>query len=537
VNKARLIEKIAQLIQTRRLTLVNNVWDESTEEIRILLELKSGQVDPEKVMAFLYKYTSMEIQFPLNFTCLSPEGVPERMSIKELLLHFLDFRKEIVTRRLTLEARQIRERLHVLEGFAALFDRLDEAIALIRQADQRSAARTALMERFSLDAVQADAILELRLQSLVRLEENKLRQEMAERGKRLAQIEGILADDASIWQEVRQELSGIKKRYGDARRTQLVQTTQESRFTAEDFVEHEDIWIVLTRMGRIKRLKSYDPDTVLLREDDGVLGAFTANTRDRIAFFSNLGRVYIVPAFDLPASSKGYGDPIQTIFSFQDGERVVAGLALAREGVATAPQTLAPVMTDETAREWTGASTEAVAEPAMARQLGLFSVDIESQDDATGAPEQSKTAVPAGPDLILIARSGKGLRLPCANLTETTIRAGRQVMKMEPGDELVRVVAGDAPLLLLATDKRVLILNRQEVALLSGPGKGVKLMTVGPSGIATILPLSKDDRIRVKTQTGRIQDYPVAYFLALWRGGKGRVIKGGVSEVEVVREG
>jgi DNA gyrase/topoisomerase IV subunit A len=537
VNKARLIEKIAQLIQTRRLTLVNNVWDESTEEIRILLELKNSQVDPEKVMAFLYKYTSMEIQFPLNFTCLSPEGVPERMSIKELLLHFLDFRKEIVTRRLTLEARQIRERLHVLEGFAALFDRLDEAIALIRQADQRSAARTALMERFSLDAVQADAILELRLQSLVRLEENKLRQEMAERGKRLAQIEGILADDGSIWQEVRQELSGIKQRYGDARRTQLVQTTQESRFTAEDFVEHEDIWIVLTRMGRIKRLKSYDPDTVLLREDDGVLGAFTANTRDRIAFFSNLGRVYIVPAFDLPASSKGYGDPIQTIFSFQDGERVVAGLALAREGLATASQTLLPVMTDETAREWTGVPSEAGVEPTMARQLGLFSVDIESQDDATGAPERGKTAVPAGPDLILIARSGKGLRLPGANLTETTIRAGRQVMKMEPGDELVWVVAGDAPLLLLATDKRVLILNRQEVALLSGPGKGVKLMTVGPSGIATILPLSKHDQIRVKTQTGRSQDYPVDYFLALWRGGKGRVIKGGVSEVEVVREG
>ena len=100
VNKARLLEKIAQLIETRKLTLVNNVWDESTDDVRIVLELKNAQVDPEKAMAFLYKYTPMEIQFPLNFTCLSPEGVPERMSIKELLLHFLDFRKEVVTRRL-----------------------------------------------------------------------------------------------------------------------------------------------------------------------------------------------------------------------------------------------------------------------------------------------------------------------------------------------------------------------------------------------------------------------------------------------------
>ncbi|HBD09763.1 MAG TPA: DNA topoisomerase, partial [Syntrophobacteraceae bacterium] len=193
VNKARLLEKIAQLIETRKLTLATNVWDESTEDVRIVMELKNTQVDPERVMAFLYRYTPMEIQFPLNFTCLSPEGVPERMSIKELLLHFLDFRKEVVTRRLSHEAGQIRDRIHILEGFIALFDRLDEAITLIRRAEQRSTARSALMESFGLDTVQADAILELRLQSLVRLEENKLRQEMAERQKRLAELDAILA--------------------------------------------------------------------------------------------------------------------------------------------------------------------------------------------------------------------------------------------------------------------------------------------------------------------------------------------------------
>ncbi|HAA05469.1 MAG TPA: DNA topoisomerase, partial [Syntrophobacteraceae bacterium] len=283
VNKARLLEKIAQLIETRKLTLATNVWDESTEDVRIVMELKNTQVDPERVMAFLYRYTPMEIQFPLNFTCLSPEGVPERMSIKELLLHFLDFRKEVVTRRLSHEAGQIRDRIHILEGFIALFDRLDEAITLIRRAEQRSTARSALMESFGLDTVQADAILELRLQSLVRLEENKLRQEMAERQKRLAELDAILASDTLIWQEVRRELTAIRQRYGDARRTKLVQSAREPRFSAEDFVEHEDIWIVLTRMGRIKRLKSYDPDTVMLREDDQVLTVFSANTRDHVA--------------------------------------------------------------------------------------------------------------------------------------------------------------------------------------------------------------------------------------------------------------
>jgi DNA gyrase/topoisomerase IV subunit A len=537
VNKARLIERIAQLVETRKLTLATNVWDESTEDVRILLELKNAQVDTEKVMAFLYKYTPMEIQFPLNFTCLSPEGVPERMSIKELLLHFLDFRKEVVTRRLDHEARQIRDRIHVLEGFVALFDRLDEAIALIRRADQRNTARSAIMERFGLDTRQADAILEMRLHSLVRLEENKLRQEMSERRKRLAEIDAILESDALIWQEVRRELAAIRQRYGDARRTRLLQSAPEPRFSAEDFVEHEDIWIVLTRMGRIKRLKSYDPETVLLREDDQVLTAFPANTRDRVAFFSNLGRVYIMTAFDLPAAAKGYGEPIQTVFTFQDGERALAGLALNREEAMAATEAPETVTADQDGpHNGTGAAPiREIDRAPTIRQLGLFPSAHEDQVDEATALKRQKPLQPSGSDLILITRSGKGLRLPCANLAESTIRAGRQVMKMDPGDELIAVLAGNAKLLLLASEKRVLVLKRQEVSLLSGPSKGVKLMTVDSAGIHTALPLSADDRIHLVSRTGRPQEYPVDFFLALWRGGKGRLVKGGIDVVRVIR--
>ena len=402
------------------------------------------------------------------------------------------------------------------------------------------------MERFGLDTVQTDAILELRLQSLVRLEENKLRQEMAERRKRLAEIDRILASDALIWQEVRQELLAIRQRYGDARRTELIQSAPEPRFSAEDFVEHEDIWIVLTRMGRIKRLKSYDPDTVLLRDDDRVLTAFPASTRDRVAFFSNFGRVYIVPAFDLPAAAKGYGEPIQTVFSFQDGERAVAGMALTREGGGVAGQIPETARTEAviaaaTMAEGTGAVDAEVKTisarprtPTVIRQLGLFPVAHPDRNEETAAPECDKPVLPSGPDLMLITRSGKGLRLPTATLAETTIRAGRQVMKMEPGDELIEVLAGEAPLLLLASQKRVMVLKREEVALLTGPGKGVKLMTVDPAGIHTVLALSPQDQVRIVSQTGRSQDYPQHYFLALWRGGKGRIVKGGIDQVELV---
>jgi DNA gyrase/topoisomerase IV subunit A len=539
VNKARLIERIAQFIQARKLPLVHNIWDESTEEVRIVLELKPGPNDqakaPEKVMAFLYKYTPMEINFPLNFTCLTPEGVPERMSIKELLLHFLDFRKEVITRRLAFERQQIRERLHLLQGFLAIFDALDEAIALIRGADQRSAAKKALMENFQLDALQADAILELRLQALVRLEEARLRQEMAERSQRLGAIEEILGSDRLIWQEVRQELQGIKQRYGDARRTLIAAETSDLQFTSEDFVEHEDIWIVLTQQGRLKRLKNFDPDTLLLREDDRIRCAFVANTRDRVAFFSNLGRVYVVTAFDLPASGKGYGEPIQTIFAFQDGEQAVAGLALSREVAAGKREIIEPTAVGELPD---GRPLDAVNPPKSplpaqigGRQLGLFAVGEGSAGEASATAGVPRTPVTLEPSLVLLTRAGKGLRLPCANLNETTIRAGRQVMKLEPGDQLALVVAGDAPWLLLATAKRIVVVNREEIAQLTGPGKGVKLMTADPSGIRTAVPLQSGTQIWVASGAGSRKEYALDYFRTVHRGGKGRLIKGGIVEL------
>ena len=530
VNKARLIERIAQLIQTRKLTLASNVLDESTEEVRIVLELKHSQVDPEKVMAYLYKHTPMEINFPLNFTCLTPEGVPERMSIKELLLHFLDFRKDMITRRLQFELQQIEERIHILEGFLILFDSLDEAITLIRQAESRAAAQKGLMHRYQLDAEQTDAILELRLQSLVRLEEDKLRREMAERSRRLIEIRKILDSEDLIWQEVRQELVTIKNRYGDRRRTAIAQKAPEFLYTTEDFIEHEDVWIVLTQMGRLKRLKHFDPGTFLLREDDHIFSVLSVNTQNRVAFFSNLGRVYILPVFELPPSGKGYGEPIQTIFSFQDGERVVACLALKKEPIQPSP---APV--EEGSEPEAAQSADSKLPPGRTRQLGLLA--SESEDAETSGksvePTSARSLSAVDPRLVLITRKGKGMRLPLSYVTESTVRTGRQVMKLEKGDELAVVLTGEAPFILLATEKRVMILDYREIIELAGPGKGVKLMAVDPSGIRTAAGLEKQARLRINTRDGKQKDYSLKDLLSSRRGGKGRMIRGGIQDVEV----
>jgi DNA gyrase subunit A len=527
VNKARLIEKIAHFIHTRKLPLVNNVWDESTDQVRVVLELKNSQVDPEKVMAFLYRYTPMEISFPLNFTCLTPEGVPERMSIKELLLHFLDFRKDVITRRLGFELRQLRERVHILDGFLALFDALDEAIALIRRADQRAAAKKALMERFALDGDQAEAILELRLHSLVRLEEHRLRQEMSERRRRIGQIEAILASDRLVWQEVRSELLAVRHRYGDARRTVMRRKEADVQFTTEDFVEQEEVWIVLTRGGRVKRLKHFDPGTLLVREDDSVLSVFPANTLDRVAFFSSVGRVYVLPVFELPASGKGYGEPIQMIFSFQDGERVVAGTALKRPAEGCEPPAEASA----------GAAEGFAEEPLLpeseltVRQLSLF-----GGGESAAAPPSSVRgpggAVDAG--LILITRQGKALRLPLSTLRESTIRSGRQIMKLQQDDELALVATGDAPFLLVATEKRLAAVSTLEVTQLSGPGKGVRLMTADSTGVQRALAVRKSDHIWVMTKDGGRRVFPLEHFLTVHRGAKGRLVRGGIRDVGIV---
>jgi hypothetical protein len=240
-----------------------------------------------------------------------------------------------------------------------------------------------------------------------------------------------------------------------------------------------------------------------------------------------------VPAFDLPPSGKGYGEPIQTIFSFQDGETVVTGLALNRETVAMPsrePQHPASATSP-------GAQADAAAHPPrlLAHQLGLFETSQdrpgEKEDGAAGEP----AAAPGEASLVLVSRAGKGLRLPWAQLNETTLRAGRQVMKIAMGDALAQVVTGESPWLLLATEKRVVVVNRQEIAQLTGPGKGVKLMTTDASGIRNAIPLGPGDVIQVVNGAGTQKEYASEYFFTIHRGAKGRVIQGGIQDLSIVR--
>src|SRR5687767_9441799 len=333
VNKAALVERIADVVLSRKLPPLLDVKDVSTDDVRIELELKR-EADPRMVMAYLFKNTPLQTNVFVNLTCLIPTeneevGRPERLDLKAMLWHFLHFRLEVVTNRLAHELEALRKRIHILEGFEKVFDALDEIIRIIRKSDGKADAAEKIMKRFALDAGQTDAILELKLYRLARLEILVIQNELAEKRKRARQIGGLLRDEDSRWKLVREEIEEVQDAYGknDKRRT-IIEADEEVEFTADDFIVEEDNVVIVSRDGWVKRQKEVrDLSTTRLREGDSVLAVLPGSTRASVVFFSNLGAAYTARVDDVPAST-GYGEPVQKLFKLRDGERIIAAFSL-----------------------------------------------------------------------------------------------------------------------------------------------------------------------------------------------------------------
>jgi DNA gyrase subunit A len=515
VNKSRLVEKIADLILSKKLAMVTDVKDESAENVRIVLELKDGKVDPEKVKTFIFKHAEMEINFPLNFTCLTPSATPERLSIKEILNHFLDFRKEVIVGKLEFERASLEKRLHILRGFMKIFVDLDAAIAIIRVAEHRAEAHDNLKIRFELDDEQAKAILDLRLHALVRMEIGKIEEELAEKEKRLKQINTILASRAKIWREVRKEIAAVKKAYGDKRLTAVIASGPQLTYDKEDFVVHEDVFVVITRNGWLKRVKSYDPRTQLLKEGDEVLAVINANTRATVAFFSNFGKVYVSRVYDLDVSGKGYGDPIQTLFHFQDEERIVAALTAEPEPGAEVDLSFM-------------VQTDAAANEEAHGQLAFFPGLAEDKKS-----ERSPGQEPPPPLCLVATRKGTGFCFERRSLRETSTRSGRTLIRLRPGDEVVTVRPVERPLLVIATSRRILVTPVAQVSVLAGAGRGMRLIKPDPPGVLDFFTVSADDHLLVQSKKGEDKELAVAEQPIYNRGAKGSVIRGGIAQFSV----
>ncbi len=481
VNKARMIEKIAEIIIAKKVPGLVDVRDESDHRIRVVLELK-GAVTPEKVMAYLFKHTDLECNFQINFNCLKPSGEPTRMPLKEICLHFLDFRKDVVTRRLTYDLALIEKRLHILAAFAIIFNNLDKALKLIRSSKSKKEAGEKLQKTFKLDEEQSGAILEIPLFRLVSLEIEKILAEQKEKLKEQKRLKSILNSQKKIWQEVTNELDEIKKEFGDKRRTKLKANLETVEFNAEDFIEHEDVVLVLSRNGWLRKLKTLnDPSTLRFKENDSSLAIVQANTKDLVAIFTSRGMVYVQKIFSLPYTRSGFGEPVQSLFKFGDGERVVRVFPL--------------IQNDEGKKEETN----------QGEQQSLFFDD----------PVEPET------ELLLAGAGGFGFRFPMGSLAETT-RAGKRVMTLKGDDRMTAVVPITKSHLFLITHAgKGMLIEPDPVAQLSGTGKGVKLINVGDSYLVGGVSVTKKDKVKLLLSNGKESEIKMSGVPVYKRGSQG----------------
>jgi DNA gyrase subunit A len=505
VNKALLVEKIAEMVGERKIPQIIDVRDESTDEVRIVLELKSDASD-DLAMAYLCKHTSLQISFSINLTCLVPTsnplvGQPMRATLRDLCRYFLDFRLEVVTKRLKHELRELETRLHILAGLALIVGSLDQVIRLIRNAASRKEAREKLIASFTLDEAQAEAILETRLYQLARLEVDKIKNEQDEKEKRATNIRLLLENEQKRWALIRAELVELNKRYGDRRRTAL-RAGDELTYDPEAYIVHEDTTVVLSRDGWLKRLRELkDPTSTRLREGDAIRTVLVGNTRDRLALFTNKGVLYVLKVLEVPAST-GYGEPIQSLLNFQDGEHVIT----------------ATLVTDELL------ATNGKAEsPGEKKQQGeLFPAGASKE----AAPEAAPEAATVGPPHLLATAQGLGFRFR-PNLEETT-RNGRKVTRLTDDDEVVSVEpVGGGRVVCVSRAGKMLAFPAEDVSELNGPGRGVILMRMDDEdrmvGAVTTIP---GRGITVTNTDGNEKDVALRDIPLGQRAGKGqRVIK------------
>ncbi|TKI58098.1 DNA gyrase subunit A [Brevibacillus antibioticus] len=332
VNKARLVEKIAELVREKKIEGITDLRDESDRKgMRIVMELRRDVI-PKVVLNNLFKHTQMQSTFGVNMLALV-DSRPRVLNLRDMLYYYLEHQRVIIRRRTEYDLKQAEARAHILEGLRIALDHIDEIISLIRSSQTTEEARTGLMENYSLSYEQAQAILDMRLQRLTGLEREKIENEYQELMVKIAELRSILADEGKIYAIIREELGEIKEKFGDARRTEI--TFDENHIEDADLIPEEDVVITLTHDGYIKRLpvSTYRSQKrggrgvqgLGTKDDDFVEHLYITNSHDYIMFFTSKGKVYRLKGFEIPDLSRtAKGTPIINLIQIEKGERVSA---------------------------------------------------------------------------------------------------------------------------------------------------------------------------------------------------------------------
>jgi len=434
VNKSDLITKIADLVHEKKIEGVKGLRDESAKDIRVVIDLKNGS-QPQKILNALYKHTQLEDTFHFNLVALV-DGVPQTLSLKSMLVEFLKHRETVVKRRSAFDLKRALEREHILLGLTIALDNIDRVIKLIRASKTVDDARVGLMKEFKLSELQANAILEMRLQKLAGLERQKVEDELKEVQAFIKEMKELLASTVKILKVVKTELEDIKSKYGDERRTKVIKGGAKT-LSVEDLIAEEENTLVLTSGGYIKRTNPdeyrrqkrggvgvVDLDT---KEEDFVTNFLTASTHADLLFFTDKGKVYKIKMYDIPEGKRATrGKSVMNFISLSDDEKVTSILEMPKP-VLNTDGSLFMVTEKGTAKKVSAKSFQDV------RSSGIIAIKL-----ALGDKLISAELVVKGDDISIVTKKGKAIRFRESSIREMGRNAGGvRGIKLGKGDVVI----------------------------------------------------------------------------------------------------
>lgn len=502
VNKARLIENIADLVRDRKIQGITDLRDESDRTgLRVVLEVRKD-VDAEVVLNQLFRYTQLEVSFGGIMLALV-NGRPEVLTLKDMLSHYIAHREEVVSRRTKFELNKAEERAHILAGLEIALDNIDEAISIIRQSADGKEARERLMDRFGLDEIQAKAILDMRLERLTGLERDKIIEERHALLKDIEYLRAVLSSETMILGIIKQELEEVKEKYADSRRTRIVAKVEE--ISDEDLIVEQEVCVILTGMGYIKRMPldiyrnqrrgGLGSTAMQTREEDWVEKVASTTTRDSLLLFTSHGKAYPLKVFDIPeAGRQGKGLHISRLVALDKDEKVTA---------------LIPVPDDpENAGDLFFVTKQGMckrtpfSEYSRPRKTGLRAINLKKGDSLILA-----RLVEDGDQILIGTSYGKGLRMKVDDVRPMG-RTARGVIgiRLDEGDQVIGAdpVAPDSKVLLVSEYGYGKITKVSEFPLQKRGGKGVISLKVteksGKLAIMRVVPPEAEEALLVTAE-------------------------------------
>lgn len=488
VNKATMLQKIADLVRDKKLEGIKDVRDESDKDgVRVVIDLKKEGL-PNKILNQLFSYTQLQETFHMNTLALVDGLEPQVLNIKSILEQYLEHRQTVVRRRTEFELKKAKDREHILEGLTTALDHIDEVIKIIRGSDDRYDAQAKLMKKFKLTEIQTNAILDMRLQTLAGLERKKIEDELKEKRKLIAELEAILSSKKKILGIIKGEVSDLRDKYGDERRTQIVPQAI-GQFNAEDLIPENSVIISITKSGYIKR---QSPDTYRqqarggkgvigqsLKEEDIIDAVLSASSHDDIMFFTNKGRVLVTKAYEIPESSRtSKGQALVNFLQLGSGESATGVLALPKKSeakylvMATRNGLIKKVDREDFAK---------------VRKSGIIAIGLKGDDELRWVKPSS-----GNDEIMLSTEDGQAIRFK-----ETDIRAmGRAAsgvtgMRLRKDDHIISmdIITKD-----MATDREVLVVTEHGLGKKT-PVKDYKVQKRAGSGIKTVKITPKTGKI------------------------------------------